>query len=135
MNSCLLREKRSALVNSVTARSLTEGLIGVTEMRILKWSSKVKREKGEEILNISRIVRLKESNVKIILTMCVWRKATAYNLISIGLWQKLSKNRSLFLICLIIIVSNKFDSDLKITTKYSLYFVKNTYNSTYEEQY
>ena len=59
------------MVNSVTARSLTEGLIGVTEMRILKWSSKVKREKGEEILNISRIVRLKESNVKIILTMCV----------------------------------------------------------------
>ena len=66
MNSCLLREKRSALVSSVTARSLTEGLIGVTEMRIFKWSSK-----GEEILNISKIVRLKESNVKIILTACV----------------------------------------------------------------
>lgn len=54
------------MVSSVTARSLTEGLIGVTEMRIFKWSSK-----GEEILNISKIVRLKESNVKIILTACV----------------------------------------------------------------
>lgn len=59
------------MVSSVTARSLTEGLIGVTEMRIFKWSSKVKREKGEEILNISKIVRLQESNVKIILTTCV----------------------------------------------------------------
>ena len=59
------------MVSSVTSRSLTEGLIRVTEMRIFKWSAKVKREKGEEILNISRIVRLKESNVKIILTTCV----------------------------------------------------------------
>ena len=59
------------MVSSVTSRSLTEGLIRVTEMRIFKWSAKVKREKGEEILNISRIVRLKESNVKIILTSCV----------------------------------------------------------------
>ena len=58
-------------MSSVTSRSLTEGLIRVTEMRIFKWSAKVKREKGEEILNISRIVRLKESNVKIILTSCV----------------------------------------------------------------
>ena len=54
------------MVSSVTAWSLTEGLIGVTEMRIFKWSSK-----GEEILNISKIVRLKESKVKIILTACV----------------------------------------------------------------
>lgn len=44
-NSCLLREKRSALVNSVTVLSLTEGLIGVSQMRILSGAPRSKGKK------------------------------------------------------------------------------------------
>lgn len=64
--------------------------------------------KGKNILSISRIFRLKETNENAILPMHVFRKATVCCWVTTAHNNLLSRPKSLVLMHAIIILSNKF---------------------------
>lgn len=85
MSSCLLREKEISF-GEFCDSSVTDW--GADQVHTDKdFKMQLPDQKGKMKVNFysSRIVRLEDTNVKIILAMCVGRKATAHNLITRGM--------------------------------------------------